>query len=386
MLYLCAYCKVFAVVLYSSLSLVAFIGNSLILAVFFYFRRLRTPTNMLIVNLAVADLMISIFCIPLSYWHVIIFEDQRWVFGAYMCKLFNYLQATAVFLSSWTLVAISFDRFMAIMFVMSPYLRINRRKAVYIIIATWMFSLFMALPLLIVNRIEKSPTGNVETCLEKWSSVSGYLGDEESTVHTYTSLVFALQYCLPLMVLLITYTCIGLRMWNSKVPGETQQRRLTSSSNINGTHHQAQTERRHESVKKLIPMVLLISALYAGCWLPQNLLMNIWVTYDPSILSHPHILYIWWCCHVLAMFHSLINPVIYYKKNKRIHEAVNYLLRWLPCIPTPVTNPLNGIDYKSTDKRESRASAVRIVNMVAYMPVTSGKKLLQQTMSGSLDA
>lgn len=84
----------------------AFFGNSLILAVFFHFRRLRTPTNMLIVNLALADLMISIFCIPLGYWHVIIFEDYRWIFGAFLCKLFNYLQATSVFLSSWTLVAI----------------------------------------------------------------------------------------------------------------------------------------------------------------------------------------------------------------------------------------------------------------------------------------
>jgi hypothetical protein len=48
--------QVVAVILYSCLSLVAFIGNSLILAVFLYFRRLRTPTNMLIVNLAIADL------------------------------------------------------------------------------------------------------------------------------------------------------------------------------------------------------------------------------------------------------------------------------------------------------------------------------------------
>lgn len=95
-----------AVVLYSLLSVVAFLGNLLILAVFLFIRRLRTPTNMLIANLAVADLMISVFCIPLSYWHVIIFEDQRWIFGPFLCKIFNYLQATAVFLSSWTLVAI----------------------------------------------------------------------------------------------------------------------------------------------------------------------------------------------------------------------------------------------------------------------------------------
>lgn len=96
----------FAIILYSLLSIVAFFGNSLILAVFFFIRRLRTPTNMLIANLAIADLMISVFCIPLSYWHVIIFEDQRWIFGPFLCKIFNYLQATAVFLSSWTLVMI----------------------------------------------------------------------------------------------------------------------------------------------------------------------------------------------------------------------------------------------------------------------------------------
>lgn len=158
-------------VLYSILSLVAFVGNSLIVAVFIYFRRLRTPTNMLIVNLAVADVMvltthspqstqqalcalqISIFCMPLSYWHVVIFENQRWIFGAFLCRLFNYLQATAVFLSSWTLVAISFDRFMAIMFVMSPWMRVGKRKAIYIILITWAFSLFMALPLVVVNQV-----------------------------------------------------------------------------------------------------------------------------------------------------------------------------------------------------------------------------------------
>jgi len=184
----------------------------------------------------------------------------------------------------------------------------------------------------------------VEICLEKWSVIN-FLGNEEQIVHTYTSLVFALQYCLPLLVLLVTYTFIGIKMWNSKVPGEQastststassgaqqvqqQRHRLSSVSSVNvkgettvggGPHHgqsqnhrafmNKQLDRRHESVKKvghltfcpsltthnfkLIPMVLLVSALYAGCWLPQNLLMNIWVTYNPSITSHPYILYIW---------------------------------------------------------------------------------------------
>ncbi|CAD5218793.1 unnamed protein product [Bursaphelenchus okinawaensis] len=358
--YLCPSCKVTAVVLYTTLSILAFIGNSLIVAVIVYFRRLHTATNMLIMNLAIADLMISIFCMPLSYWHVIIFEDQRWVFGAFLCKIFNFLQAGAVFLSSWTLVVISFDRFMAIMFVMSPWLRLTRRRAFLLILGTWAFSLVMALPLLIVNQTEPTPAG-VETCQEKWELLSP-LGDVDQIVHSYTSALFALQYCLPLFVLVITYTFIGLRMWNSKVPGadRTQSTRYV-------------VQGRHDSVKKLIPMVLLVSALYAGCWLPQNLLMNIWVTYDPTITSHPYILYIWWAAHTIAMFHSIVNPFIYYWQNRRINEGVRYLLRWLPFIH------FDNFHYLE-EKPGSRA--VKFVNMVAYMPV-AGKKVLHSTVSDS---
>jgi hypothetical protein len=43
----------FAILIYSTLSIVAFVGNALILAVFLRFKRLRTPTHMLIANLAI---------------------------------------------------------------------------------------------------------------------------------------------------------------------------------------------------------------------------------------------------------------------------------------------------------------------------------------------
>lgn len=88
------------------MSIIAICGNFLIVLVIVHFPRLRTATNILILNLAIADLMISFLCMPFSYWHVIIFTDQRWIFGSIFCKLLAFLQATAVFLSSWTLVAI----------------------------------------------------------------------------------------------------------------------------------------------------------------------------------------------------------------------------------------------------------------------------------------
>ncbi|KAK6019424.1 7 transmembrane receptor, partial [Ostertagia ostertagi] len=116
-----------------------------------------------------ADLLIAVFCIPFSYWQVLIFDDQRWVFGSAMCSLLSFLQGIAVFLSSWTLVVISFDRWMAIMFVMSPSMRLTRKRAVYLVLATWAFSRSMALPLFLVSRIHV--TDGIKRCDEDWAPV-----------------------------------------------------------------------------------------------------------------------------------------------------------------------------------------------------------------------
>ncbi|KHN85614.1 Neuropeptide Y receptor [Toxocara canis] len=295
--------------------------------------------------------MISVLCMPFSYWHVIIFTDQRWIFGAIFCKLFAFLQATAVFLSSWTLVAISFDRFTAIMFVMSPWLRLTRRRALYLVAITWTFSLMMAAPLFYVNQIQRRD--GVDTCEEYgWQYLESKFGD--GITHTYGTLVFSLQYCLPLTVLVISYASIGVKMWNSRVPGVQSSTRCIVNE-------------RHESVKKMIRMVLLVSALYACCWLPQNLLINILLPYNPSIVSHPYILYFWWMANTIAMLHSIVNPFVYYTRNARFQEGICYFLRFLPCVE------FNGFDLLLDQKR---SRAVRIVNMVAYMPVTGGKKVV----------
>ncbi|EYC36253.1 hypothetical protein Y032_0915g3029, partial [Ancylostoma ceylanicum] len=120
-----------------------------------------------------ADLLIAVFCIPFSYWQVLIFDDQRWVFGSAMCSLLSFLQGIAVFLSSWTLVVISFDRWMAIMFVLSPSMRLTRKRAVYLVLATWAFSITMALPLFLVAQI--TTTGGIKRCDEDWTAVEAFI-------------------------------------------------------------------------------------------------------------------------------------------------------------------------------------------------------------------
>lgn len=73
------------------------------------------------------------------------------------------------------------------------------------------------------------------------------------------------------------------------------------------------------------------------------------------------------------MFHSIINPFIYYNQNKRIHEAINQLFYLLPCIST---NPRRTSATFATDEhrklqKTNGTKAIRAVNMIAYMPVAN---------------
>ncbi|XGW28592.1 hypothetical protein V3C99_008398 [Haemonchus contortus] len=335
--------KVLCICFYNILCVCSVYGNFLVILVILYFRRLRTATNILIFNLAIADLLIAVFCIPFSYWQVLIFDDQRWVFGSAMCSLLSFFQGIAVFLSSWTLVVISFDRWMAIMFVLSPSMRLTRRRAVYLVLATWAFSITMALPLFLVSKIHT--TDGIKRCDEDWSTVDTFISGSR---RLYSYLILVLQYVVPLTVLIITYTFIGMKMWNSRIPGPTSSTKKVVME-------------RQESVKKLIPMVILISAMFAFCWLPLLLLINVVIDLWPSVASWKFILYMWWFSHGLAMMHSMVNPIVYFLRNARFREGFCYFSRFLPFV--------HFSGFKLLTDQNRRYRSVRYVNMVAFAPV-----------------
>ena len=93
------------IVAYSSVIVASVAGNGIVVLSMVTCRRMRTVTNYhFIVNLAGADLMMAVFCVPFTFianWLV-----DRWPFGTSMCPIVTYLQTVAVFLSAFTLVGL----------------------------------------------------------------------------------------------------------------------------------------------------------------------------------------------------------------------------------------------------------------------------------------
>ena len=77
------------IVLYALIFLLAVLGNLLVIITLFQNKRMRTVTNVFLLNLALSDMLLAVFCMPFTLVPVLL---RNFIFGAAMCVLLRYLQ------------------------------------------------------------------------------------------------------------------------------------------------------------------------------------------------------------------------------------------------------------------------------------------------------
>lgn len=75
--------------LYATILLLAVIGNSLVILTLVQNRRMRTITNVFLLNLAISDILLGVLCMPITLVGALL---KNFVFGETMCKLLPFLQ------------------------------------------------------------------------------------------------------------------------------------------------------------------------------------------------------------------------------------------------------------------------------------------------------
>ncbi|PZC86578.1 hypothetical protein B5X24_HaOG206139 [Helicoverpa armigera] len=234
--------------MYSIVFLVALIGNGLVCFVVQTSPRMKTVTNYFIVNLAVGDILMTLFCVPFSFVPMLIL--RYWPFGYVMCKVVNYTQAVSVLVSAYTLLAISIDRYMAIMRPLRP--RLGKATAKMVVAAVWVGAFTTAAPIVVVSQLQRPSAWHelckADICLEQWEQV-GQSGQ-------YTCALLILQFALPLGALVCTYARIAHAVWGGRPPGEAQD---------------ARDSRLQHSKRKMIKMMVIVVTVFTMCWLPLNM-------------------------------------------------------------------------------------------------------------------
>ncbi|XP_064601231.1 octopamine receptor 1-like [Liolophura sinensis] len=121
-------------------------GNSLVIAAVFTSRKLRTVTNMFIVSLAVADLLLGIVILPFSIAYEVL---DYWIFGTFMCTIWLAVDVWLSTASILNLCAISLDRYLAITEpIKYPNLMCPKRARI-LIASVWVLAFVICLPPLI---------------------------------------------------------------------------------------------------------------------------------------------------------------------------------------------------------------------------------------------
>ncbi|TKR82387.1 hypothetical protein L596_016121 [Steinernema carpocapsae] len=166
------------------------VGNCLVVTAVWTTRSLQTPTNYLLVSLAMADLLVGTFVMPFSIYLSI--NGLHWHLPLPVCHIYCVLDVAASTSSIVHLVLISIDRLVAAT-KPAEYKTVKHRKRVYVaIFLTWLFSIGLSLPL---------GTG-FNTKTRQFLLTEHHCGIY-NPIYMFCSSIFA--FYLPCLIMIITY-------------------------------------------------------------------------------------------------------------------------------------------------------------------------------------
>lgn len=274
-------------VLYAITILLSIVGNSSLIYIVWRVKETRSLTSFMFVNMAVADLLITVIMMPVTIRNAI--TVFGWAisgpFGEVTCIGINYAAETTVMASILCLTIIAIDRFYMVNYPLKSRVAWFR-KAKYITPFTWI----LALALKSIVPVFFHVSEETNRCL-----LRDVGEDPEASYRAYFTYLFLVTYFLPLCVISILYGLTARTIWFRRTPGN----RLT------------ETKQRQEEMekKRAIRMLVLIVAVFALCWLPVQL------TIIGSIVTAGEKLPISFFVRYLAAWlghsNSAINPWLY---------------------------------------------------------------------------
>lgn len=186
--------------LFCMIFLLGAVGNLLVVWIYTRVRqRLKTMTDVYLLNLAVADLL---FLCTLPMWAVDAIKG--WAFGVALCKMVYALYKINFFSSMLLLTCISIDRYIAIVQVTKAQ-NLKKKRLFYSKLAcmgVWLISILLSLPEFIFAQVKQSQNEKSFCTLVYWNN------QNNRTMILVLSLQICMGFCLPLLVMIFCYTVI----------------------------------------------------------------------------------------------------------------------------------------------------------------------------------
>uniref|UniRef100_A0A8D0GA35 Substance-K receptor n=1 Tax=Sphenodon punctatus TaxID=8508 RepID=A0A8D0GA35_SPHPU len=291
---------------YSFVVIASIVGNVTVIWIILAHKRMRTVTNYFIVNLALSDLLMAAFNTVFNFIYA---SHNVWYFGKEFCRFQNIVPVTAVFVSIYSMTAVAADRYMAIIYPFKPKLSATNTKVIVGII--WLVAFGLAFPQCFYAEIIVSDDGMTK-CTVDWP---GDIGGKHQL--TYHIAVIVLIYLMPLMVMFVTYSIIGITLWGNTFPGDEANR--------------AYYQHRVTAKKKFVRTMVVVVITFAICWFPYHVYF-ILGSFREDIYNQKYIQQVYLAVFLLAMSSTMYNPIIYCCLNQRFRSGFRIAFQWCPYI------------------------------------------------------
>ncbi|XP_022784263.1 orexin receptor type 2-like [Stylophora pistillata] len=268
-------------------------GNMLLIYIVWKKRETRTLTSFLFVNMAVADLLMTVFHMPVSITH---FYDSGYTgtFGNIFCRLLFYLEDVSTAASIFSLIAMAFDRYFAVIHPLKQMTWFRRAKNILpvIWIASWTF-------------MDVTPFSYMA---DDSNGKCSYTNEYIPRVAFWTYLL-VINYIMPLTIICVLYITIARKIWFHEIPGEVETSRAQPGEQI--------------PKKKVVRTLIIVVVVFAVCWFPLQVLRMDFAVTGKVTWQPVAIYFISW----LGQANSAINPWLYIALNDKMNGAFRRMIR-----------------------------------------------------------
>ncbi|KAM4675662.1 alpha-1B adrenergic receptor [Discoglossus pictus] len=306
----------------------AIVGNIMVILSVVTNRQLRIPTNYLIVNLAIADLLLSSTVLPFSATLEIV---DYWVFGRIFCDVWAAMDVLCCTASIFSLCAISIDRYIGVRYSLQYPTIVTRKRAILALLCVWALSTVISVGPLLGWKEPAPPDEKVcEITTEPFYALFSSLG----------------SFYIPLTIILVMYCrvyIVAKRITKNLEAGVMKEKmdskELTLRIHCRNMHEDSPNNSKAKNnpprsslalkllkfsrEKKAAKTLGIVVGMFILCWMPFFTALPIGSIFKS--LTPPETVHkvIFW----LGYFNSCINPIIYPCSSKEFKRAFIRILK-----------------------------------------------------------